>query len=413
MVKNNRRKICWEKFATRPTPLLERYLRMWGIVKEFKKFKSTNINNILVVSKNEVDDLYIDEFEHNNLPKFAYQEFKIKQSQKVLYELKKAVKDILDSVNAFEKIEIDEDNFENVFRSFIHYHGLGWAVVWYYHTCNRIFPEKIKKELLKFDINQSPEELLAILFTPTSTNPDFSVYYKTNRKDLLKKEKILGKIKLSQDTKRMVEHMTTISYLHEVADRLCSHFFEIFLKRIQNKTKINLKDIGQYSPRELKKLFLSRKKLSKNTIKDRKKLYVLKFQYGKTSLTFDDKAKQIISKLKEIDIERVSVLKGQVASSGRAEGRVVILRSIKDMGKVISGNIIVSPMTTPRMLPAAKKAYAIVTDEGGITCHAAIISRELNIPCIIRTKIATKVLKDGDLVEVDANRGIVKILKRK
>ena len=60
-----------------------------------------------------------------------------------------------------------------------------------------------------------------------------------------------------------------------------------------------------------------------------------------------------------------------------------------------------------------KKASAIVTDEGGVTCHAAIVSRELKIPCIIGTKIATKVLKDGQLVEVNANHGWVKIIKTK
>lgn len=70
-------------------------------------------------------------------------------------------------------------------------------------------------------------------------------------------------------------------------------------------------------------------------------------------------------------------------------------------------------MTSPWYLPAMKKATAIVTDEGGITCHAAIVSRELKKPCIIGTKIATKVLKDGDLVEVDANKGIVRIIKQK
>ena len=67
-------------------------------------------------------------------------------------------------------------------------------------------------------------------------------------------------------------------------------------------------------------------------------------------------------------------------------------------------------MTTVDYLPAMKKASAIVTDDGGITSHAAIISRELGIPCIVGTKIATKVLKDGDLVEVNANKGEVKIL---
>lgn len=70
-------------------------------------------------------------------------------------------------------------------------------------------------------------------------------------------------------------------------------------------------------------------------------------------------------------------------------------------------------MTLPDLLPAMKKASAFVTDEGGVMCHAAIIARELKKPCIIGTRIATQFLKDGDLVEVDAEKGIVKILKRK
>jgi len=75
------------------------------------------------------------------------------------------------------------------------------------------------------------------------------------------------------------------------------------------------------------------------------------------------------------------------------------------------GDILVAGQTRPTLMTAIHKAGAIVTDEGGIISHAAIISRELKKPCIIGTKIATKILKDGDLVEVDANNGIVKILK--
>ena len=70
----------------------------------------------------------------------------------------------------------------------------------------------------------------------------------------------------------------------------------------------------------------------------------------------------------------------------------------------------VSSMTVPDFLPAMKRASAFVTDEGGITCHAAIIAREMKKPCIIGTKIATQVLKNGTEVEVDANNGVVKIL---
>lgn len=74
------------------------------------------------------------------------------------------------------------------------------------------------------------------------------------------------------------------------------------------------------------------------------------------------------------------------------------------------GEILVAISTNPDIIPLMKKAGAIVTDEGGIMCHASIISRELKIPCIVGTKNATRALKDGDMVEVDANTGIIKII---
>ena len=72
------------------------------------------------------------------------------------------------------------------------------------------------------------------------------------------------------------------------------------------------------------------------------------------------------------------------------------------------GDILIANSTTPNYIPIMAKASAFLTDEGGITSHAAIVSRELGIPCIIGTKVATKVFKDGDLVEVDANEGVVR-----
>ena len=84
---------------------------------------------------------------------------------------------------------------------------------------------------------------------------------------------------------------------------------------------------------------------------------------------------------------------------------------IEEIKKVHKGDILVANTTGPEIMIACTKAAAIVTDEGGMTSHAAIVSRELKIPCIVGTKIATKVFKDGDLVEVDATKGIVKLLK--
>lgn len=105
-----------------------------------------------------------------------------------------------------------------------------------------------------------------------------------------------------------------------------------------------------------------------------------------------------------------SEVKGQAAYRGSATGRVRILKNEQDMEDVQEGEVLVSPMTTPDFLPAMKLAAAIVTDEGGITCHAAIVARELKKPCVIGAKIATKIFKDGDMVEVDADNGIVRKL---
>ena len=92
-------------------------------------------------------------------------------------------------------------------------------------------------------------------------------------------------------------------------------------------------------------------------------------------------------------------------------GKVRIVIKGEDFSKFMNGEILVTNMTRPEFVPLIKKSIAIITDEGGITCHAAIVSRELKKPCIIGTKNATKVLKDGDVVEVDANNGVVKIIK--
>lgn len=83
-----------------------------------------------------------------------------------------------------------------------------------------------------------------------------------------------------------------------------------------------------------------------------------------------------------------------------------------DLQKIKDNDIFVAQQTFPAFIMGMRKAKAFVTDEGGITSHAAIIAREMKKPCIIGTKNATRILHDGDLVEVDANQGIVKILKR-
>jgi phosphohistidine swiveling domain-containing protein len=112
--------------------------------------------------------------------------------------------------------------------------------------------------------------------------------------------------------------------------------------------------------------------------------------------------------LTERNISTVKELKGQTAYPGKAKGVVKIVNVATDMKKFKKNEILVSRSTNPSLIFVMKKASAIVTDLGGLTCHAAIVARELKKPCVVGTKNATLSLKDGDLVEVDADKGIIK-----
>jgi len=105
------------------------------------------------------------------------------------------------------------------------------------------------------------------------------------------------------------------------------------------------------------------------------------------------------------------VIKGSIACKGFvASATAKVIHSQKDFDIFNEGDVLITSMTRPEFVPLMRKASAVITDEGGVTCHAAIISRELNIPCIIGTKFATQILKSGDTIEVDANKGIIKKL---
>jgi pyruvate,water dikinase len=106
----------------------------------------------------------------------------------------------------------------------------------------------------------------------------------------------------------------------------------------------------------------------------------------------------------------VSEVRGTTAQPGRVFGLARIVIKKTDLEQVQPGDVIVAEMTNPDYVPWMKRAAAFVTDEGGMTCHAGIVARELGKPCVVGTKIATKVFKDGDMLEVDAMNGLVRRL---
>ncbi len=110
--------------------------------------------------------------------------------------------------------------------------------------------------------------------------------------------------------------------------------------------------------------------------------------------------------------KHVTEVKGVIAQPGNIKGIAKVVMKVSELNKVKRGDILVTYMTSPNFLPAMKLSSAFVTNEGGLTCHAAIIAREIKKPCVIGTRIATEIFKDGDLIEVDANIGLVKLIKR-
>ena len=101
------------------------------------------------------------------------------------------------------------------------------------------------------------------------------------------------------------------------------------------------------------------------------------------------------------------ILEGVPASAGRAEGRAIVILDAKEQDDMVDGSILIVPFTTPLFIPAILKSSAIVTDKGGIMCHAAIIAREFGIPSVTGTEEATKKIKDNMEVIVDGTKGYV------
>lgn len=181
---------------------------------------------------------------------------------------------------------------------------------------------------------------------------------------------------------------------------------EFILSEIASRLQLSLKEVRFMLPQEINNA-LTKNQLDKKEIIERTRYCVYYAEQGKDKIYIGEEAKNLSNKTQK-KVDKVKVIKGQTGCVGKAQGKVKIIIRPEDMNKMKKGDILVSIATDPDIVPAMKKAAAIVTEQGGVTSHAAIVSRELNIPCVIGTKIATKAFKDGDVVEVDANQGIVK-----
>lgn len=161
-----------------------------------------------------------------------------------------------------------------------------------------------------------------------------------------------------------------------------------------------------HSPEKLQRIMALYYKLLALAKKKRDRIIVA--ETTKLLTRFEKKIKKVIKNVAPQDFK--GTLAGTIGYPGKVIGRVWLIVNRDAVPRKRTGNILVAQMTSEKMTPYFKQLKALVTDEGGSLCHAAIIARELKLPCVIGTQIATKVFKDGDLVEVDAEKGTIRKL---
>ena len=192
--------------------------------------------------------------------------------------------------------------------------------------------------------------------------------------------------------------------------------FEEIAKRVE----ISAEDIWMnYLLDEVRELLMEGKNLDEKEISKRKQCFVGYWKEGSINYYSGEEAEKVAERelgpLYKVEI--TNKIKGVSANPGKVKGIVRILevnnvlRARELRRNFEKGEILVTQMTQPNIMDIASKAGGIITDEGGMLSHAAIISRELRVPCIVGTSSATQILKDGDLVEVDADKGVVKKIK--
>jgi phosphohistidine swiveling domain-containing protein len=149
----------------------------------------------------------------------------------------------------------------------------------------------------------------------------------------------------------------------------------------------------------------------KAILKERNKFSLLVVVRGKVAVVLYGEAARSFAEKTVHKMEGSKELKGLTAFPGKVTGKVVLVKNPGSISTLPPGSVLVTGMTRPDYIHLFKSAVAVVTDAGGVLSHAAITARELKIPTVIGTEVATKVLNDGDVVEVDADNGIVRILK--
>ena len=204
---------------------------------------------------------------------------------------------------------------------------------------------------------------------------------------------------LSESYTRMMV-MGKISVMREIVSRI-NKDIESYVCLDFNEQKEVIYDTKNYDK------YVEMNKYCKGRVKIDNYKKILK---GKDVTILKQKVNDYCLSLIKEKLKSGRVIRGTSVNGGIVKGKAKIIKTMKDLSKINNGDILVADMTSPDYVTVFNKVVAFITDEGGLTCHAAIVSKEFNVPCIVGTQFATQILKDNTLIEVDANNGIITIL---
>jgi phosphohistidine swiveling domain-containing protein len=226
----------------------------------------------------------------------------------------------------------------------------------------------------------------------------------------------LNNIKPSAEFKKVIQKARHHSY---VRNRRVEAFFKaddcasLIYHEIAKRNKFNPEWIMDVSVPEMLGALEGKKLPSKSEMARRLKNYAMLVRNAQTKLVSDPKEIKKMAKQYFVKVKAAAEVRGQMAClGGIIRGRAKVCLDKSEIHKVKRGDILIAQFTTPDFVPAMERAAAVVADQGGLSSHAAIVSRELGVPCVIATTNGTRIIKDNDLLEIDAHKGIVKILKK-
>jgi len=257
------------------------------------------------------------------------------------------------------------------------------------------------QQLSKQQLGQVAKKLIT-LYTDLFTFATIIPYQMGQSLAELPKENFL----LNNKIKLKIENLRKISLYSEYEEKILKPLLKEVAKRRQIKDYRLLFNIQK---EELYKIIKGNLTIPLTELNKRKKYLVLATPKIDLFLTGPAVNQYYGKIIQDEDLKKQKkVISGKIAYPGKVVARARVIITKKELASFKKGEILVTISSNPELMPAIIKAKAIIADEGGSTCHAAVISRELKIPCIIGTKNATKKFKTGDNLEVNANLGIIK-----